>query len=324
MPADERDWPYWTRNKLEILGGYLPAFSRAATKSSERLYIDLMAGQPVNRDAKTGEELDGSPRLALSADPRFTKLAFCELPGKAEALERDLRQRYPGRSFEVYPGDCNKTIDRVLYDLREYRWAPTFVFADQHAAEIHWETLRKVAAFKRVKEGATKAEIWLLVSPAETIRGVTGSNHEAFADRVDVFYGNDDWRRIQRARRQEIISADDYRHEMVNLIRWQLERALGYKMTARIPMRMPSGMPFYEMVFATDHWAGNKIMSHLYRKATARSNEMRQEALARAKNKRDEKSGRMALFDLEPTSIEIDTLTWEPENSWDPRERPWW
>lgn len=113
-----REWQYWTRNKLEILAGYLPAFNRAsAGKSSERLYIDLMAGSPVNVDKATGEEFDGSARLALSSEPPFTRLAFCEMPKVAAALESDLRARYPGRHFTVYPGDANRTIECVLADL---------------------------------------------------------------------------------------------------------------------------------------------------------------------------------------------------------------
>jgi len=165
-----REWPYWIRNKLEILGGYLSAFNRAsAGKSAGRIYIDLIAGEPFNRDAQTQEEFDGSARLALSASPVFTRLAFCELPAKAAVLRADLRDRFPGRPFRVYPGDCNETIDGVLADLGPWKWAPTFAFADQHAAEIHWDTLRKLADFRT---GPRKAEIWLLTSPAETVRGV--------------------------------------------------------------------------------------------------------------------------------------------------------
>ena len=78
---------YWTRNKLSILAGYFPAFNVASKKSPERLYIDLMAGEPVNRDAQTGEEFDGSARLALSSAPPFTRIALCEMPQKAAALE---------------------------------------------------------------------------------------------------------------------------------------------------------------------------------------------------------------------------------------------
>jgi hypothetical protein len=60
---------------------------------------------------------------------------------------------------------------QVLADLDPWRWAPAFVFADQQAAEIHWETLRKIAAFRN---GKTKAEIWLLTSPSMVAKGVAG------------------------------------------------------------------------------------------------------------------------------------------------------
>jgi hypothetical protein len=111
---------------------------------------------------------------------------------------------------------------------------------------------------------------------------------------------------------------------MVNLLRWQLEHVLGYGMTARIPMRMPSGMPIYDMVFATDHPVGNKIMTHLYRRAAEREPEMIQEAKARAMRRRDEKAGQQAMFEPDPSSIPIDgLLAWEPSPSWNPSSRSW-
>lgn len=316
-----REWQYWTRNKLDILAGYLPAFNLASTRSQERLYIDLMAGQPVNREKITGEEFDGSARLALSASPEFTRLVFCEMPARAEALRKDLRARFPGRRFRVYPGDCNITIDQVLRDLHDWRWAPTFVFADQQAAEVHWTTLVKIAAFR---SGRWKAELWILMSPAMIAKGVAGTNGDAFALRVDALYGIRDWRRVQAARDGGLISAEEYRDEMVNLLRWRLEHTLGYELTARIPMRMPNGMPIYDMLFATDHPLGDKIMTHLYQKAAEREPRMRQDAKAHSKQKRDEQIGRVALFDLDPGDIPVESLSWERTESWDPAGRSWW
>jgi three-Cys-motif partner protein len=317
-----REWQYWTRNKLEILAGYLPAFNTAAKdRSPERLYIDLMAGQPTNRDKVTGEEFDGSARLALSASPPFTRLAFCEMPDKAQALREDLRARFPGRRFRIYPGDCNVTIDQVLSDLAPWRWAPTFVFADQQAAEIHWSALDKVASFK---SGPRKAELWILMSPAMITKGVAGTNAAAFARRVDALYGTSNWRRIQEARDGALISAEIYRDEMVNLLRWRLEHVLNYQLTARIPMRMPSGMPIYDMLFATDHPLGDKIMTHLYRKAAEREPKMRQDAKAHSKKQRDEVLGRVGLFEIDPSTIPVETLSWERTSSWDPASRSWW
>ncbi|OZF50192.1 three-Cys-motif partner protein TcmP [Rhodococcus sp. 14-2470-1a] len=169
-----REWSYWTVNKLQILGDYMPAFNRAASSSRERLYIDLMAGQAANVERYTGKEILGSPRRALESSPSFTRHVFCELPKNAAGLDIDLRSRYPSAEFEVMPGDCNQTIDAVLAGLKPYSWAPTFVFADQQAAEIEWLTIEKVSRFKP-ERAKSKAEIWMLVSPAMVIKGATGS-----------------------------------------------------------------------------------------------------------------------------------------------------
>lgn len=132
-----------------------------------------------------------------------------------------------------------------MRDLHAWRWAPTFVFADQQAAEIHWTTLVKVAAFR---SGRWKAELWILMSPAMIAKDVAGTNGDTFGRRVDALYGTHDWRRVQAARDSALVSAEEYRDEMVNLLRWRLEHALGYEFTARIPMRMPNGMPIYDML----------------------------------------------------------------------------
>lgn len=324
MEVAGREWSYWTRNKLEILAGYLPAFNQAAQgRSSERLYIDLMAGSPTNRDKATGEEFDGSARLALGATPSFTRLAFCERPELAAELDADLRPRYPGRGFRLYAGDCNVTIDQVLADLAPWSWAPTFAFIDQQAAEIHWATLQKLAAFRTNRQG-WKTELWSLMSPAEIARGVRGTNGEVFAGRVDALFGNDNWRRIQRARRAEAITAAGYRDEMVNLLRWQLEQDLCYGMTARIPMNMPNNMPIYDMVFATDHWVGNKIMTHLYRRAAEREPEMIREAKTRARRQREDKAGMVPMFEMDPAVPGLESISWEPTAARDPSGQAWW
>jgi hypothetical protein len=86
---------------------------------------------------------------------------------------------------------------------------------------------------------------------------------------------------------------------MVNLLRWQLERMLSYSLTARVPMRMPSGMPIYDMVFATDHPVGDKIMTHLYRRAAEREPGMIQEARAVQFASETKRPVAQAQFDLD-------------------------
>lgn len=313
-----REWQYWTINKLQILSDYLPAFNRASTKSAERVYLDLMAGQPENVEAGTKELFDGSVRRAMSADPGFTRLAFIEADDrKAQSLADDLAQGFPGDSRgRVYSGDCNVVIDSVLHDLDSVRWAPTFAFLDQQGAEISWETIEKVARFRR---GKTKVELWTLLSPAMIVKGIKGSGGDGFARRVDRLYGSDDWRRFIRAQEAGLLDAEGVRREMVNLFRWLLEDRLGYKVTVRVPMRMKNSVAIYDMVFATDHPVGLKIMADLYAKAVQREPQMQAEVRARELNE----VGGDTLFDVPVDMVQTEATTWVNEPAWNPYETDW-
>ena len=319
-----RDWEYWTRNKLNILEDYLPAFCRASRTSSEIIYLDLMAGEPENVGRGSDKLFDGSPRLAMQSNPGFTKLFFCEKdPKKAHDLEADLRARFPDdQRWQVIEGDCNLNITRILESIKEYSWAPTFAFIDQQAAEVTWDTLAKTANFR---SRGKKTELWILMSPTMIIKGATGTNAESFVNRVDALYGDETWRKILNARQGNIISPEDFRQEMINMFRWNLHNRLGYAMTARIPMKMVNNTTLYDMVFATDHPVGQKIMTELYKSAAKREPEMRREASARHVNLRTERSIQPALFNVLPNQIAIRLFPrWEQDECWDPTLKSWW
>ncbi|MGY1946158.1 three-Cys-motif partner protein TcmP [Nocardia asiatica] len=322
-----RKWSYWTKNKLQILGDYAPAFNTASKKRSERLYLDLMAGRPENEERLTGEKIDGSARRVLSAEPGFTRHVFFELPPNAARLDAALTAQFRDKSFEVVPGDSNVTIDAALDRLRPLNWAPTFAFIDQQAAEVWWETLTKIARFKG-PDARTKPELWLLMSPTMTAKGVStrGTNSSAFRDRVTRLYGTRNWLNIQDAREGNLITADQYREEMTNLMRFRMAKDLGYAYTHRIPMRMENGTTIYDMVFATDHYAGDRIMRHLYKRAAEREPAMQREARRLAKMDRERRAGTEGLFPI-PESAEPQVsggILWRPEPHWNPAERDWW
>lgn len=319
-----REWDYWTRNKLNILSDYLPAFCQASRTSDEIIYIDLMAGEPENL-GKGGEELfDGSPRLAMQSNPGFTRLIFCERdPKRSSDLIDDLSSRFPNDPrWRVITGDCNSEIETILSSLKEISWAPTFAFVDQQAAEVTWDTLAKVANFRT---RGKKTELWVLMSPAMIIKGASGTNSEQFASRVDSLYGDDSWRRILSARKNRNISAEEFRIEMVNLFRWNLHNNLGYSMTTRIPMKMVNNITLYDMVFATDHPVGQKIMTGLYKSAAAREPEMNREARAREVNARSKGFLQTAFFEVLPNQMAMSKFPkWEHYECWDPTKKSWW
>lgn len=304
-----RPWSWWSEHKLDILSDYLRAFTTASKRAGTTVYLDLFAGSTENVSRERGHDIQGSPLRALAAEPPFSVLRFFELPNKARQLEAELTRQHPDRNIRVYPGDCNDTIGSALAELRPLNWAPTFAFIDQQSTEIRWTTLRALADHKR--RGKPKVELWILCASGMLRRGLSmGEGHlnTRFADEITDMLGVDTWLDAWRGLETGYLSKEEFRDELRNLMRWRLERELGYRSTQVFKVVNTNGLEIYDMIFATDHPAGHKIMSNLYGKATRQQPRMRQEALRRRRERREEERGISGLFGLEEIEIPMQDI----------------
>lgn len=90
-------------------------------------------------------------------------------------------------------------------------------------------------------------------------------------------------------------------------------------------MKMPNGGDIYDMVFATDHYVGDKIMRHLYDQAAKREPGMMAEAKSLAREEKIAEMGQEPLFETERHDPPVSGSTlWRPEPCWDPKSREWW
>lgn len=323
MPA--RVWGYWTRGKLDILKRYLDAFTTTTkNRASERIYIDAFAGEPENRDRLTNEPIKGSATIALDIDnPPFTHLLFFENKSNALRLKKHLTNRYPRRDFEVIGGDCNKLIPLELEKIRRLNWAPTFAFVDPDGMEAEWRTLKALSEFK--KDGLSKTELFVLFAAPMFVRLLPcdGSEvRESNIDKINRMYGTEDWRNIYEARLSADLTPAQARGEYLNLMRWRLERILGYKWTLPIAVKNEGGGTIYYMIFATDHEAGDRIMRNVYAHAAVEFPKMRAEARSLRNQLENEGRGQDALFEWRE---ELLAPVKEDERFYlhDPPSQPW-
>ena len=299
-----REWGFWTEVKLDTLERYLTSFTTASKRASSRLYLDLFAGQVDNvRRDDPERHFRGSTVRALDTEPRFDHLLFFELPAKADMLQTDLSKRFPyDRRYSIIRGDCNETIYDTLEHLRcrGLDWSSTFVFVDPYNLGVKWSTHSSVARFKHPK-AKTKAEMWILLSHTTISRlaGLDGSLglDEEYSTVATSLFGTDAWRLIYDRRERRQLAASDARELYVNLFRFQLENVLAYRWTLTIEMGNQGGAPVYTMVFATDHPAGVRIMSSVYKKAREQAAEYRAEVAERLDRQRRLQEGRPNLFD---------------------------
>jgi three-Cys-motif partner protein len=293
-----RYWGFWTRGKLDLLRRYLDGFTTACKSRDEIIYLDLFGGQPENRDRLTDDNLDGSARIALATEnPPFTRLRFFEVEPYASRLLAALEADHPGRDLLVVAGDCNQTIGGVLQELAPYNWAPTFAFIDPNGPDVHWSSLQAVARFKRAH--LTKPELWILLAAGMFIRNlpVNGRVRPEHASKLTRMYGTEQWRAIYQARVDGTLRPGDAREEYVNLMRWRLEHILGYRWTHPLEIFNERGHSIYHMIFATDHDAGNRIMTNLYNSAANEFPTMRADARLRRGRLAERKAGIQTLFE---------------------------
>ena len=296
-----RTWGYWTRGKLDVLRDYLNAFTTATKKSSERIYLDLFAGETENRDRITNETIRSSAQIALAIDnPPFTKLRFFELESKAQELESALLATHPMRNCEVYAGDCNDQIIRALTQLQPLSWAPTFAFVDPNGLEAKWGILEQLANF-RVK--GRKTELFLLFSPQMFSRLLPLKGRQLRPEdeqAISHVFGTNEWRFIYDMRLNRSLGGQEAREEYLNLMRWRLETVLGYRWTHPLELKNTRGTSLYFMIFATSNEVGHRIMSHLYNTAAKQFPAMQAEARSRLEQIQEEQTGVMRLFTVDP------------------------
>jgi three-Cys-motif partner protein len=307
-----RGWGPWTQIKLDALEDYLSAFTKASQSARGTVYLDLFAGAFSNKDRLTGAPIMGSPYRALSVAPPFSRVYGFELQEKTAAqLKAKLREAFPDRDITITPGDCNITTPQVLRSMETYwRKKPTFAMIDQFMAEVHWDTIRALARH-RLRSAPTrpvrKSELWLYFGDSFIPRGLGSKapgEAEAIAARVDRMYGNAKWRMIKQARDNRLITGRTLKAELVNLMRWQREKDLGYAVTVPLEFINERGGKLYTVIFATDHPVGEKIMRHIFKASTGALDRMVKLRRARDVLKREDKmgvaTGQEGLFNLTP------------------------
>ena len=260
LPA--RDAGSWSLVKLELLAHYFPKFATAChSKAPEWNAVDGFAGPGINRIKTTGELVYGSPLLALRAKPEFSKVLMMDLDkGNIGALEQRTA-RYGDRAV-VKQGDTNEQL-LPLMDKELDPYAPCLVILDPEGSELEWTTIEQIARFRR---GKHKAEQLILFSDSMGwIRELqtTGSMPMVRAEALERMFGSSEWANIWWKRCEGALTPKEAKDAYLGLYVAGLKKKLGYKTVLGVPVRRfgDQGAPLYHLIFATDHDAGDKIMS---------------------------------------------------------------
>lgn len=199
------------------------------------------------------------PLVATRAGPpSFTHLYWVDAdPGCTASLQMH-REEHSDRNIRIYEGDANAGIDDVLLDLPKIY--PTFAFLDPRGTELHWQTVSKLA---RHKTGSrTKIELFILFPFNQGIARLMPHDPQRMVNEeaLDRFMPDPlRWREVYK--RRAAMTAAEFRRTMLEEYVNGLQ-SLGYKYVP--PPRLvstPKRQPLYFLVFASDHPAGENIMT---------------------------------------------------------------
>jgi three-Cys-motif partner protein len=247
--------PVWTHQKARLIERYLHYFVMVTKHGT---YIDGFAGPQSPDNPETW-----AAKLVIESQPRFLRnFFFCELDSaKVEALKTlsakqpPLEKKEPKRRCAILPGDFNTKVDEILASGMIREKEATFALLDQWTYECHWASVVKLARHK--KEG-NKIELFYFLAMKWLHRSMGGVSTPEGEERVNAWWGRDDWRSLRNMTQENI------RDVMCERFR----RELGYRHAYSFPIweeEDSRGAVMYYMIHATDHREAPKLMHRAYR-----------------------------------------------------------
>ncbi|MCZ7620309.1 MAG: three-Cys-motif partner protein TcmP [Myxococcota bacterium] len=219
MASDQSFGGDWTDAKLQVLRGYLSAYTMALRNTPFRkVYIDAFAGtgyrrpRPGIREPENQGELfpdlaayppqellAGSARIALECEPPFDEYRFIERDEDRCSALADLAREFPDRESRVIirPGDANEEL--LALCRGDWRGRRAVVFVDPFGMQVHWDTIAAIA-------GTRAMDLWLLFPLGIGVNRLLLRSAEIPApwqDKLDAFLGTPQWREALYRRQPE-------------------------------------------------------------------------------------------------------------------------
>ncbi|PHZ85897.1 three-Cys-motif partner protein TcmP [Paremcibacter congregatus] len=251
----------WTEIKITLLKSYMTAYTRALSGKNhfDLVYIDAFAGtgervasveDPMNLTQNGKIKYDGSVKVALNMIPQFQELYFIEKDqAKIENLQK-IKQENQNRNITILKGDANYHVKKTCQNIKWNR-KRGLLFLDPYGMEVEFETLKAIAATKRI-------DVCYLFPLAGVFRQAAGkiSNIEPYKEGVlTKVLGTNDWKNLYKPSRQTSlfdseISLERERGADVfdNMIYSRLNEVFSYVSS---PVKLPKkGVPFFSFYYA--------------------------------------------------------------------------
>ncbi len=176
----------WVHDKEYYLGRYLEIFTKGVRRKwqGKLSYIDLFSGPGRSVIRNTGEEVEGSPFVALNCD--FARYVFVDVPEVLSTLGARLRSHPKFAQISLIEGDCNAVIDEVRAASPSDHL--TLAFIDPTGLQIHFSTVERLVHNR-------KMDLLMTIQLGMGIRMNLRSYSQGERAALTAYLGNDEWRK---------------------------------------------------------------------------------------------------------------------------------
>lgn len=138
----------WVYDKKFYLERYLDIFTRGVgPKWGGKLsYVDLFSGPGRSIVRGTGEEVEGSPLVALNYD--FARYVFVDVHDVMSTLKRRLHDNAKSGIISTVEGDCNDVIEEIRNASPPDHL--TLAFVDPTGLQIQFRTIQRLVQDRKV------------------------------------------------------------------------------------------------------------------------------------------------------------------------------
>jgi three-Cys-motif partner protein len=248
-------YPVWTENKAKLIQQYVRYFILVTKHGT---YIDGFAGPQVEQ---YNDESWSAKRVLEIQPPWLRRFILCDMNARQvehlNKLTEERRAQGDKRKIEIHRGDFNAAIDQVLVPGAIREKEATFCLLDQRTFECKWDTVRKLAEYKKA---GTKIEQFYFLAVGWLGRSIAALKDDT---KLREWWGRDDIN-VPRSTSSSVDLARLFSHRFM--------RELGYASAAAWPIyeRADGGLGkvMYFMIHATDHEEAPKLMNRAYKAAT--------------------------------------------------------
>jgi three-Cys-motif partner protein len=205
-------------------------------------------------------------KLVLESRPRwFRKFFLFELNSDSVALlnqlkesqpPRDKAKKEPKRTIEIYAGDFNVNIHKVLADNPVGDNEASFCLLDQRTRECDWESVQAVATHKK---GGNKIELFYFFPEGWINRSIAELEIDKDV-KLHRWWGNSNWKDLLKW------TGVGRAHFVCDRFRSELKYKYVFPF-AIYERKERGGRVMYYMIHASDHDEAPTLMNRAYGKA---------------------------------------------------------